>query len=299
LVEGLQRIKSLSRVAGADTNGAFLGVHPGLKKELATAGRTVSDEISRYLKCFLSPEKLSLVAFMGIPSDTFAPWIFFQGPVRRDANGVAAFVHAPLSGFGAATKMSETLPGLRFVATFDDVPERPLSLAKLFAQKNAPNGRANALLGDFDIENPELTHALNMDCASCHATHALKTGAGQASSIHQLSDISPTRFIPKRGVTAYITSEAFNLFDWHVHNLGYLGVAPKVSERTLNETGAVVDVVNRLIAGDEHENPGFDCGSDRAMLDPIYFCQFSTPLTAGDRQACFSGCKVVGAVAPH
>jgi hypothetical protein len=100
--------------------------------------------------------------------------------------------------------------------------------------------------------------------------------------------------VPRRGVTGYIASGAFNLSVWHVHNLGYFGITPKVSERTLNETADVVDLVNRLLAGDGHQNPGLDCGEDRAVLDQLYLCQFTKRFPVEERQTCFSACKVAG-----
>ena len=113
--------------------------------------------------------------------------------------------------------------------------------------------------------------------------------------IRTVSDLPATRFLAKPGVTAFISTEAAPRNDWHVHNLGYLGVLPKVSERTLNETTEVVDLVNRLIAGDGHQNPGLDCGVDRAQLDQVYVCQQVATMAGGvGRDACFSQCTIRG-----
>src|SRR5262249_6935531 len=106
-----------------------------------------------------------------------------------------------------------------------------------------------------------------------------------------LADLSPARFIPRPGVSGYIASDAFDASGWNVHNLGYFGTHARVSERTLNETAAVADLVNRLLAGDGHRNPGLDCGTDRATLDDLYLCQLAAPSDAA-RRACFARCSV-------
>jgi hypothetical protein len=292
LVNGLQGLKELSSKVGAGTNGALMGVHPGLKKELSAGTRELSDAVATYLKTFLKPERLSLVAFMGIPERAFVPWIFLTGSVRPGADGQQVFTHNALSGFSRTT-MSSAIPALQSTigepVFFPDQPIKQLSAAALYHPRTS---QKDAVKGAFEIENPDLNHALNTDCASCHSMHGIKAGAAGTGGVRQISDLPPTRFIQQPGVTSYMSTEVTGSL-WNVHNLGYLGIEPKVAERTLAETGAVVDLVNRLIAGDGRQNPGLDCGSDRAKLDEIYFCQFKAK-TPDAQQACFASCTVRG-----
>jgi hypothetical protein len=296
LVNGLQAIKAASTAIGADTDGALLGVHPGLAREQGATLRPVSEAITAYLTSVLNPQRLSFLAFMGVPAGRTAPWIFFNGAVVPGADGVPSFVHLPMQGF-ASPLMAETLPSLVSARGeplgFPDVPLGPLSLAHIARPSTDP---VEAVRAAFDIENPLLTHALGLDCASCHGVHTVKNGMPpNLTGIRSVSDLPATRFLAPPGVTAYSSTEAAPRNDWNVHNLGYLGVAPKVSERTLNETTEVVDLVNRLLAGDGHRNPGLDCGDDRAQLDQIYVCQQVATMAGGaDRDACFSACTIRG-----
>ncbi len=296
LVSGLQAIKAVSSAVGADTDGALMGVHPGLALEQGAPTRPVSEAISGYLISVLNPQRLSFLAFMGVPAGRTAPWIFFNGMVTAGADGSTSFVHLPMQGF-ASPLMAETLPSLVSARgeplSFPDLPLNPISLARIAHPATDP---AEVVRVAFDIENPLLTHAISLDCASCHGVHTVKNGLPpNVPGIRNLSDLPATRFVAKPGVTAFISTEAAPRNDWHVHNLGYLGVAPKVSERTLNETTEVVDLTNRLLAGDGHQNPGLDCGEDRAQLDQIYVCQQVATMAGGvGRDDCFSPCTIRG-----
>jgi hypothetical protein len=274
-------------------------VHPGLK----APGNDVGAAVAAHLRAALAPERLSRIAFLGIPLDNRVPWQFIAGSVSG-----GSFAQAPLSGFSPPI-MVQSFTGI-FPSSgggFPETPVGPLSVAKLINQFPAidPSGnpvpRRNAIFGAFDIENPNLSHVLNMDCASCHTAHIFHAppngsfltsstaGNHSRSQLAGAADLSPARFVPPAGVSGYLASDAFDASGWQVHNLGYFGLHARIGERTLNETATVVELVNRLLAGDGHQNPGLDCGSDRAALDTLYFCQLAASSEA-QRQGSFAAC---------
>jgi hypothetical protein len=312
LVQGLQAIKAASLAAGADTNGALLGVHPGLKADLASQGSNVSAAVAAYLTKFLTPDRLSRVTLFGIPLDSPVPWQFFGGTVRRSQDPTVApsFVRAPIPSFASPTLVQSFSGTGDGAAAFPEKPAGTANMASLLdgltgiqGTPATPAERQHVIFGAFDLDHPSSHNALTTDCASCHTSqifHAPPTRSflpfqdlGDHSSTHieTAADLSPTRFVPPAGVSAYIATDAFDASGWNVHNLGYFGAHARVGERTLNETAAVVDLVNRLLAGDGHRNPGLDCGTDRPTLDQLYLCQLSATSDA-DRHACFAGCTL-------
>lgn len=308
LIAGLQQIKAVSAAAGAGTNGALLGVHPGLAAELGGDATYVAGAVTSFLTTFLDPTKLANVAVLGIPLDSPVPWQFLVGAIPSVDGVPQPFVQGTIAGFASPTSVQSFTSTRNGLQAFPEKPDGAINVPSLFDHLSDPDGRASAVRGAFAIEIPAARHVLNGDCVSCHAAQLFQgppagsflpfRSGGDRTLIHlTATDLPAVRYVPPAGVTGYLASEAFDTSGWHIHNLGYFGLHPRIAERTLNETAEVVDLVNRLLAGDERSNPGLDCGTDRGALDALYLCQIAAPSESA-RQACFAGCTIRGAGAP-
>ncbi len=302
VLDDLLTIKAAAKNLGADTNGARLGVHPGLKAERTKDTAEVSTAIQGFLTKYLKADGMGLIAMMGVPGRAFTPWIFFRGDVAKDQAGNAIFTTKALTDFGDAAKMSTQAPPQQVFTSYVDLPERKLSTAQIFRDKFNVSA-AERFESVYAILHPTRTHALNMDCVSCHSTDIMVMGStGGFASITDKKDLPADRYQVPRGITGYATAEASLGKIWNVHNFGYFVDSPTVSMRALNETSAVAALTNRIMAGGDIVGPGLDCGTDQAVLDEIYLCQVSAPYrfrnypdADASRDACFKKCRVAGA----
>jgi hypothetical protein len=108
-----------------------------------------------------------------------------------------------------------------------------------------------------EIEDPDHVHLLNMDCVSCHTSTQRIIGL-------QVKD-TPQRFRAADGITAYarnsfVTSRGqLQNSLWNLRNFGYVDDFPTVSQRTVNETAAIVAFINKDIL--HRDNPGRRCAA--------------------------------------
>lgn len=249
----------------------------------APANYPISQEISAFLHKYLKQDAMQLIAFMGIHGSS-APWRFFNGHVTKTSAGEVSFVVDPLSGFAKADTLSQTAPNQdpRGNANYNDGPDRELSLKKLFGNRFDANA---SLEGGFAIENPITTHALNMDCTSCHSLQFPLYGSRLGfQGFTRVTEWPKNRWMVPRGVTAFSPTRSKSA--WNLHNFAYFVDEPTISPRTISETAAVVQLTNRLIGGDQAVNPGMDCGDDPKVYEEIFKC--------GMKQDCFKSCTING-----
>jgi hypothetical protein len=128
------------------------------------------------------------------------------------------------------------------------------------------------------VEQPLTTHFLNMDCASCHTS----------TQISQRGDFVPTgRFRSPAGITGFAANDPTQVAAgqeqsgaWDFRNFGYLG-NPSVSNRTVNESAAVADYINKNLL--HLPGPGYDCSAADAN-DAVAACVLR------GKSNCFAAC---------
>jgi hypothetical protein len=115
-------------------------------------------------------------------------------------------------------------------------------------QSVSSSARQAAFDGLVRIENPGDNSASTIDCASCHL--ATPTEKLVFLPLFSLDDAtSPLAFQPDgASVIANDLTPTFNTngAQFNIHAFSYFGTAPGISQRTVNETAAVVEYLNAL-----------------------------------------------------
>jgi hypothetical protein len=297
LISGLQKIKALSSSSKTATDGAPLGVHPGLRSEMGRGRSEQAQEVARYLSSFAGLPKLSSIAFMGTDSNASAPlkWIFIAGAVTKDASGNAHFTQIPNLAFRSKTVMAIQKERSDNAPSSDGIRPSPEDLTRSvapFVSLNALTERVSPTATDgravVEVDHPERSHVFNVDCVSCHMSGVVIRGADLKAS-----DM-PGRYIPPIGITGYLAKDVdrdSDLADGLVfRNFGYFDTRPTIGTRTVNETSSVAYLSNRIISGGNPKNPGLNCGSDRSTLDDIWDCSVNSSFG----KDCFASCSIVG-----
>ena len=113
------------------------------------------------------------------------------------------------------------------------------------AMQLAPAARAAAFAALVRIENPAFNSPDTIDCASCHlATPLSLLVAGPSFSLFEKDD--PRAFAPDG--QSVLASEMSPTFDatgvFNVHAFSYVEGDAGISQRTVNETAAIVEYLN-------------------------------------------------------
>jgi hypothetical protein len=271
IIEDLQDLKKSSP---AKTSGVALGIHPGL----ATGNQAYAQKVSQFLKKHLSSASLGAVAFMGLDGSAPEPWIFLAGgvlpvtaqgaPILDPANASQAKgrkwfpIDVPTLPKGSKSIMLSFLDSQRVLP----MPGGKISTQPLFDRNlKATNPADQQKLGTaFDIDHPDHIHFFNMDCVSCHSTTTRMTNQGIKASF------AKNRFKTPKGITGYIATDVIPGNQWNVRNFGYFLGSATVSSRTVTETAAVADFVNKELLGTS--NPGLVCPSGSGAEDEVWDC---------------------------
>ncbi len=273
ILDDLVALKAKLKAKGIDTQGAALGVHPGLKD--GAGGADFASDVRALLTRHVNVKNLSAMAFMGLPNAAPEPWMFVAAVGAPD--GTFAPGKIPAIGFKSAQMFDQRdgdpvvvptpLPTNRnpitnFVGTSAD-DRRGVATFVLFdtgvklnetARVNssgAPvldaDGLTNADIPDL-IANPEKTHFFSNDCFSCHSE----------STRRALNSLPPSAtFGYKRpsGV-AGVDPNVLPTQIWNVRNFGWFpdffnagATSPTVTQRTANETADCVQFINRVYFG--------------------------------------------------
>lgn len=277
IVADLVALKQLCLAAGVDTAGP-LSVHPGLRREVPQ----LRERLLAFLAKHLHPARLSSMAVMGLHGGGPEPWVFLA-MFRNPADGT--FVVAPSPTLLPATA-DGSVPAAQMLS-FIDTPRvaprsfpmnlnrmsndlrigpdvrRGVSTAVFFAERDADILDAPAIAGidstgqpvtaegllNRDIldlvAHPGRAHFFNTDCVSCHTETTLRNR-------FQITPGTFERFEPADGVSG-LDPEMSPRSRWNVRNFGWFGTSPTITQRTANETGEVVEVINREYLQAEQE----------------------------------------------
>lgn len=267
IIADLDRLKQISESAGAITSGRPLGFHPALRARVPG----FHAEVTKFLSKYLSNQRLTAMALMGIPEPFPEPWIFVA--LRRNSTTGSMepipTMPAQMIDFRGSPSISPTpVVNNRPVADPDSTDLRGVSTAPLFNFRtarddfaviaNTPAGEVrdtevrNRDIADV-IGNPILAHFLNTDCVSCHTETRRRD--------RLLLPLGPFAF-RVNGQSPLIAPEVFPRDDWNVRNFGWftpfpgLGGGPTVgtvTQRTANETAEVVEFIERNFRGELSE----------------------------------------------
>ena len=255
------------------TDGAPLGVHPGLQQE----GTRFSQELVEMVKFYAQPKYLTSIALLSTNEfDGGSDWVFAvldvdqKNPNKLNLKPLINIKNTkgqvgPLSiGFAILENLENVYP-------ISQVPATKL---------DADNVQDKRIIGK--VLNPNQSSVLGMDCLSCHvATHNFFQMQSEASSRSAFKRITRTYQSPsanyyrsRPGITAFPHPKAIQFPDINgrfsekvepqdfanFHNFGTFSGDPSVSLRTVYESSEVAAALNRAVHGDVR-GPGKDCST--------------------------------------
>jgi hypothetical protein len=229
------------------TNGAPLGVHPGLAD--ATTESNLRQEMKAFPERHISGERLAAMAVTGLPAPPAdAPWIFLA-MAKMPVLGFVPVLSPTLDGktqfaqmLQPAGKKPRVVPephtnNLNPITCANGVIPGSLPLAKragvstaaLFVTPQPPDEKINEVTKVID--DPDRSHFFNTDCVSCH------------TETRRAMDLLKTKEFPGIDTAVLPNSQyAVRNFGWSPGSKG--SFQPTVTRRTAAETAAVVTFIN-------------------------------------------------------
>lgn len=258
LVSDLRVLKGSSSI---ETTGEPLSVHPTMSREGIGAEGKYAKLLRQTILKYTGGTKLTSIAFSGLLGGDKS-WGFMSVPVDSKTQTVGAHVKIPdLPSQRQANRMS----GLSSCCTFDPplITEEPnMQTMGTFLIKTAqikPGGddllkfqqdKANIqefkqnLKLSLKLENPSAQSQFEGNCVSCHVATPFKhlSATNMNQDISQIAD-----YLTPNGKTTKADLKSLNVSPWRVRNFGYLNEIPIISQRTINESAAVADLVSRIV----------------------------------------------------
>lgn len=258
LISGLSELKSEGSSYGVSTGGVSLGVHPALMNEQFSGifSRKLND---LFLK-FCGEENLLQVTFMSLLTPT--QWWRFGGFVRQQNRQWQAMPIPRLDAdlvdiFNTATEASSTsgaggtaLDGMINVLP-DSYPERDNLLPLISNDMRFNDGRDLPIFKDklaaiARFNNPHISRADEVDCASCHIADA-----GRFFAVQRFPELSEYRASEDYQQP---DGEKFNLQNSTVRShstrivraFGYFNSVPAINQRAIHETAAAAHWLNQF-----------------------------------------------------
>lgn len=258
-VDIVNQLKNLKKLSGKKTNGLPLSVHPGFP--VIAHGTNINTDFANAVKKFIidnmGAKRLAAIAFMGISNNN--PWAFSAVTVAgKNVTPVNVSHTSPESKF---IGFPDTPRGTNLI--FNPKPVHPDSLETFhrfefnsdLAMKQKWFDRAAR------IENPDIHSPLSVDCVSCHQTKRVMSTVSKKpddfDSNGELVPGKPLGLVSKDmykipfGVTAHSElgvedrQEGF----WVLRNFGHFSGRVSINGRTVTESAAVADWLNRKVLG--------------------------------------------------
>jgi hypothetical protein len=256
--------RALVALRVANAGSASLGPlapHPIMASQ--GLGGALSTGVRQLVLQYAGEQNLTRVALLSLvqpppsalPGLAFLTWSFGAADVTNaEAASTSPFVIPTLSGDGGGVTEQRLVAGVvAGSATFEPATTSHDDLTPL-SDGMPGNLDASAVQAAFDslvrVENPANNSPNTIDCASCHV--ATPTELLVVSPVFGLDDrTSALAFRPDgKSVVAADTASTFPIGDPpaldDVHAFSYLGQAPTISQRVVNETAAVVEYLNQL-----------------------------------------------------
>lgn len=234
ILDAVKALAELRAARGVAADGP-LGVHPLL---VDGEGRR---DVADVLRPLLLPDRLSRVTSMGVHGEdtawTFSGFDLVDGEPR-------AIVIAATDGVTEQHALSDGAPGAIHasveppLAAEDDIT---LLLDDARARAATKAERQAAFDAAARIENPTRHDPGTIDCVSCHLAPTARAAALQREPM----DASPDVFTSTRHdltPTSYDDTRMVRAFGWRYRELA-------LSQRVVNESAAVADLVQSLLSG--------------------------------------------------
>jgi hypothetical protein len=249
LVEVANAITALrANNAGAEGGAGDLGplaVHPTIAKQ-GVAG-AMSTGLSTLVRAHASPANLIRMTRMYSSSDF---WDFNGVDIQ---NGAAKEMTIPtIPNAGTVVSIIEPVTLNNFNGTFTPSPTTQDDIQVLTSVARGSAASAADRQAAFDamlrIENPNFHSPNTIDCASCHVSEVARvnnaplwglTAEGDAFSFARPASVPAADL----ALTAPVEPGRSNK---NFHAFSYKGLEPRINQRVVNETAAVVDYLNAL-----------------------------------------------------
>lgn len=237
----LQELVDLRTASGIERSDGPVGVHRALAREGIEGG--FANGLRSALLARIGRENLTRMTFMGVEQVGQA-WRFGGFDIQGDE---LVPMKIPLMGVTEETFRNRDLDG----ATFSYASTGPVSPAtddiRLLFDPAAlaaasDDQRRTAYRHALRIENPTLNSPVTIDCATCHITMAARRFAERTHGLSSRGEIDlyqHPRGLSLEGATVERTNE--------LRAFGYFEARPSISQRTVNETAAVVEHVNAVV----------------------------------------------------
>lgn len=292
-----KRLLALRKASPLDTGRFPLGEHPGLWQDAkrAVADRAYTKQWKDFLLSVVNDGTLRQTSFLG-SDDGVTKWAFWLGNVERGSVSGNAIAAGGMD-FGEHESFEPLRKGLASL----DAPLRDLSREFVRANTTAPffstlsGERAfqpeEIINAALRIENPDLHTQGSTDCVSCHtATTARVATQERMMAANPALASNPGFFLDRARFPGLFAAPAGSdtRRDDTISNLGaltnlrmfgFFHRTASVSQRTINETAAVADFLNRNILG----VPGGPSPTATPAPNLAVFCPTGASFDAGSK----------------
>ena len=215
-----------------------LGVHPLIEQQGLSG--TFATDLRAIVLRHAGKANLSRVTFMTREASRQGQWKFGGFDIagaRHTKMKIASLGNATEQVFSSFMRSGSATPA---VASPDDMS---LFFRAFDAQSAPPEKVAKAYTAALRILNPTMHTPDTVDCVSCHTSTSARVFAEK--SMNQRPDGNPANFTSRSNVS--LSKSPGSEQSENLHAFSYLGTQLTVSQRTANESAAVVEYVNSKI----------------------------------------------------
>lgn len=236
---------------GRPPEDGVLGINPLIAREGA-AGAT-AEAIRALILAQAGEDRLSQFTFM--QGQEFTGWKFGGLRVQPNRREVPLPIagtteprqtifaaHSAATTVSPATSLVRALGPLLGVFSPSDCPPRVIGCVA-FRLTGTPAEQVGAMQTALDIENPRLHHAEDVDCAGCHLAGPLRgRGLEKGLSTEGLNAFRSTWNLSLGNAPEHVGKTNV------LRAFGYFGSRPVLSQRAVNESAAVAEAINEVLA---------------------------------------------------
>jgi hypothetical protein len=243
ITDGLDKLK---QIAGNDTQGKPLDVHPTMKQQGLDG--TYATALSKLITDHCGEQNLFRVAFMVAKQDgkswKFGAYLRKDTAMQEDTIPRTGATTADLQKEQTQTENgTEDNRNTTFNPVAVDSHNQPDDLPTLLVNQDLQFADdmtlARAVTEALHIENPDKETPQTIDCASCHAASRALTTAKTELSLDMSKYAAEAYAAPSRFNTARVDSVGQDPFAQRA--FGYFGNRTAFSQRTINESAAIAD----------------------------------------------------------
>lgn len=255
LTSELRRIQESSQNG---TQGKPLGIHPTMAAQGIGSDGTYAKSIRELILKFTGGHTLSGIA-MAQGNTEQLHWRFAAVGVDPDTQSVKDLISIPeipedvekVANLQNCCSLSPSLtnpaPNMEsFLNVFKEKVDSQILKDKIASAKSVEAQLRTGIQTALDLENPEKFSQFEKNCFSCHLATPLKLMSQKVLEA-KWEDFS--RFQVPENTTGEPDSSSINAVKWSIRNFGYLGQNPVVSQRTINESAVVANLLTKIANG--------------------------------------------------